>query len=128
MSNIINNNINSNPFYKKNLEDVAKILLERKTKLLKYNTFNIDNQIKKNNSKNKGTIRDSLSSIFSAFKKNNTNQNNNYNLTYSYSNKKENKFHRYIKHKSSEFTKSTENISNNSNSSLENLHIPYIHS
>ena len=121
MSNIINNNINSNPFYKKNLEDVAKILLERKTKLLKYNTVNIDNQIKKNNSKNKGTIRDSLSSIFSAFKKNNTNQNNNYNLTYSYSNKKENKFHRYIKHKSSEFTKSTENISNNSNSSLENL-------
>jgi hypothetical protein len=64
MSNIINNNINSNPFYKKNLEDVAKILLERKTKLLKYNTVNIDNQIKKNNSKNKGTIRDSLSSIF----------------------------------------------------------------
>ena len=119
MSNIINNNINTNSYYKKNLEDVAKILLERKTKLLEYNKINNDNQNKKN--KNKGTIRDSLSSIFSAFKKNNTNQNNNYNLTYSYSNKKENKFHRYIKHKSSEFTKSTENISNNSNSSLENL-------
>ena len=119
MSNIINNNNNTNSYYKKNLEDVAKILLERKTKLLEYNKINNDNQNKKN--KNKGTIRDSLSSIFSAFKKNNTNQNNNYNLTYSYSNKKENKFHRYIKHKSSEFTKSTENISNNSNSSLENL-------
>ena len=123
LNNTINNN-NSNPLYKKRMEDVAKILLERKTKLLYYNTINIENQspTKKNNAiKNKGTIRDSLSSIFSAFKKNNTNQNNNYNLTYSYSNKKENKFHRYIKHKSSEFTKSTENISNNSNSSLENL-------
>ena len=124
LNNTINNN-NSNPLYKKRMEDVAKILLERKTKLLYYNTINIENQspTKKNNAiKNKGTIRDSLSSIFSAFKKNNNNnQNNNNNLTHSYSNKKENKFHRYIKHKSSEITKSTENISNNSNSSLENL-------
>ena len=133
MSNISNNKNESNniSLYKRSLEDVAKILLERRSKVLKYNTINEENQnlIKKNNNqiRNKGTLRDSLISIFSAFKKNNNNQNSNNNqnlnnnLTNSNSNKKENKFHRYIKHKSSEFTKSTENNSNNSNSSLENL-------